>query len=150
MARPPNPTNLQVLKGAFQKDPARGRRRAEEPQPPDRVLELPVRWRIFHPDDGYREAERFRAVWDNCIAMWPWLTFSDQDALEHYCVLKLKQDRGALSGAELTAIGRIRSELGGTGSGRARLGMLNAPAAPSGSRAQPQNPRAAFLARKTG
>lgn len=144
--RLPKPTSLQLLTGAFEKDPARGRRRAAEPQPPARVLELPIRWNIFHPDTGYQKAERFRAVWDNCIAMWPWLTFSDRDSLEHYCMLKLKQDEGTLNGAELTAISRIRSEMGGTGSGRARLGMLNAPTGSVPAKAA--DPRGAFLARK--
>lgn len=78
--------------------------------------------------------------------MWPWLTFSDCDALEHYCLLKLKQDEGRLNGAELTAISRTRSELGGTGTGRARLGMLNAPS--SAVPAKAANPRVAYLARK--
>ncbi len=179
--RPPNPTSLQLLTGAFSKDPARGRRRANEPQPPSRMLEMPAHWTVQHvlahkikalAIDGmieqeiaeelkipfrdvrdvlrgrYAQADRLRAIWENCIAMWPWLTFSDRDALEHYCVLKLKQDEGNLSGAELTAIARIRSELGGTGSGRARLGMLNAPSAPAEKKKG--SPRAEFLARKTG
>jgi len=94
----------------------------------------------------YRKWSKLRAIWENCTAMWPWVSFSDRDALEGYCLLKLKEDQGELSGAELTALMRARTELGGTGSGRARLGIRNNAGAPSTPKSS--DPRAAFLARK--
>lgn len=98
---------------------------------------------------AFLKANKLLTIWYECLAMWPWVTFSDRDAVEHYCILKLKQDTDTLTGAELTAIRSIRSELGGTGSGRARLGVKSA----GGSAAPKQkasDPRAQFLARKTG
>ena len=147
--RLPLPTDLQVLKGAFRKNPKRLRAREGEPIPPGPVGGPPDKFMIFHPATGYQDAEKLRAIWDNCVAMWPWITFSDRDALEHYCYLKLKQDKSTLKNAELTAILRIRAELGGTGSGRARLGVKAA-----GQSAvvptRKADPRAAFMQRKTG
>jgi hypothetical protein len=155
--RPPKPTNLLELSGAFRKNPKRRRAREKEPLPPAIPLEMPARFLIFHPEIGYQKAEKLRAIWDNCIKMWPWVTFSDRDALEQYCGLKAKDDQHRyasgpeLSGAEMTAMIRIRSELGGTGTGRARLGVQAAGQAGSAkASAKTADPRAAFLARKFG
>jgi len=98
---------------------------------------------------AYLQANKLLAIWHKRLIMWPWTTFSDTDALAHYCELKLKQESDTLSGAELTAIRSIRSELGGTGSGRARLGVRSAGSAPA-PKAKGADPRAQFLARKTG
>jgi len=98
----------------------------------------------------YREAIKLRAIWNNCMAMWPWVTFSDRDALESYCKLKLKEDEDRLTGAELTAIHRVRTDLGGTGSGRARLGVRAAGGSAPSPKKQATDPRAAFLAQKYG
>lgn len=147
--RPPKPTELLLLTGAGRKNPKRMRARANEPQPPPLpVGGPPAKWMIFHPDTGYQEAEKIRAIWDNCLKMWPWVTYSDRDALEGYCLLKRKEDRGVLSGSELTALMRARTELGGTGSGRARLGIRNTPSASQPTKAA--DPRSQFLARKYG
>jgi hypothetical protein len=146
--RPPKPTELLLLTGAGRKNPKRIRARANEPQSPGPAGGPPAKWMIFHPDTGYQEAEKMRQIWDNCLKMWPWVTFSDRDALEGYCKLKLKEDRNALSGAELTALMRARTELGGTGSGRARLGIRNTPGA--SQPAKVADPRSQFLARKFG
>ena len=80
---------------------------------------------IFHPAVGYQTAEKLRAIWDNCLKQWPWLQYADRDSLEDYCELKLKREKHErMSGAEITAMIRIPwRELGGTGTGRARLGM---------------------------
>jgi hypothetical protein len=94
----------------------------------------------------YKEWSKLRAIWANCIAMWPWITFSDRDALEGYCILKLKEDEGRLSGAELTALMRARTELGGTGSGRARLGIRSTPGASQPKKAS--DPRSNFMAKR--
>src|ERR1017187_10802036 len=97
---------------------------------------------IFHPDVGYQKCEKLRSIWDNCLAMWPWVTFSDRDALEDYCRFKLElDDNRKLSGAELSAMIRIRSELGGTGSGRARLGVKAAGSTSTGKAAKPSDAR---------
>jgi hypothetical protein len=146
--RPPKPTELLLLTGAGRKNPKRIKARAGEPQPPGPIGGPPAKWMIFHPDTGYGRAEKLRAIWDNCIAMWPWVSFSDRDALEGYCLLKLQEDQGTLSGSELTALMRARTELGGTGSGRARLGIRGNLAAPSTPKAS--DPRVAFLDRKFG
>jgi len=100
-------------------------------------------------NQAYLKANKLLAIWHGRLIMWPWTTFSDTDALAHYCELKLKQDSGTLSGAELTAIRSIRSELGGTGSGRARLGV-RAAGGGSAPKQKSADPRAQYLARKTG
>jgi hypothetical protein len=151
--RPPKPTNLLELTGAYRKNPKRRKTREGEPEPPKvPVGGPPAKWMIFHPDQGYQRAEKLRAIWANCLAMWPWVTFSDRDALEDYCRFKLELDAGRkISGAELSAMIRIRSELGGTGSGRARLGVRAVSGASSSApKKASADPRAAFLAKKCG
>jgi hypothetical protein len=151
--RPPKPTNLLELSGAYRKNPQRKRAREGEPQPPALPVEMPAKFLIFHPAEGYLKAEKLRSIWDNCMKMWPWITFSDRDALEDYCRLKLMFDEGRkMSGAEMSAMIRIRSELGGTGSGRARLGVKAAGQGNAGAQAstKAEDPRAAYLARKFG
>lgn len=147
--RPPNPVKLQELKGAYRKNPNR-RPVAELPATGD-IGGPPAKWMIFHPDMGYQRAEKFRAIWDNCCKMWPWMEYADRDALEDYCRWKLELDEGRkLSGAEISAMKSIRSELGGTGSGRARLGVRSSQPAKSTAAAKGADPRAAFLAQKCG
>lgn len=138
-----------MLSGAARKNPARIKARAGEPAPVHGSMEPPPKFMIFHPDLGYQEAEKLRSIWDNCLKMWPWLTFSDRDALEHYCKLKLKEDRNTLTNAELSAIVKMRTELGGTGSGRARLNVGARFAQPKDKPAS-ADPRQAFLTKKYG
>jgi hypothetical protein len=153
--RLPKPTALLEAQGAFRKNPARRRARQGEPQPPAGGIGAPPeRWQIFHPELGYQKFEKLRAIWDNCAKMWPWLTPSDRDAVEQYAKLKYKDDQHLyasgpeLSGAELTAILRLRTELGGTGSGRARLGVRAAglPREP----AKKADPRIVYMKRRAG
>ena len=151
MGRPPKPTELLLLSGAARKNPKRIKAREGEPKPPAvPVGGPPQKWMIFSPDYGYQRAAKLRVLWDNCLAMWPWVTFSDRDALEDYCRFKLELDEGRkLSGSELTAMIRIRSELGGTGSGRARLGVRAGSVATVEAGKKP-DPHVEFLARKFG
>lgn len=144
--RPPKPTGLLLLSGAARKNPKRLRARAGEPVPPGPIGEPPEKWMFFSPAIGYQKFEKLRAIWANCIAMWPWVTFSDRDALEGYCILKLKEDEGHLSGAELTALMRARTELGGTSSGRARLGIRSTPGASQPKKAS--DPCSDFMAKR--
>jgi hypothetical protein len=147
--RPPKPTDLLLLTGAGRKNPKRLRARAGEPKPPSPTVGgPPAKWMIFHPDVGYLDAEKLRAIWDECVAMWPWMTFSDRAALKRYCELALKEEKHTASASDQRLAQSICTELGGTGSGRARLGMhagSATPAAPKGA-----DPRAEFLARKFG
>lgn len=149
--RPPNPIGLQELNGAYRKNPSR--KREALPSTGD-VGGPPAKWMIFHPAVGYQKAEKLRAIWDNCVRMWPWMEFADRDSLEDYCRWKLELDDGRkLSGAEISAMKSIRTELGGTGSGRARLGVRSPKAAggaSSSKAAKAADPRAAFLAQKCG
>lgn len=148
--RPPKPTKLLELTGAFRKNPARKRAREGEPQSGD-IGGPPAKWMIFHPDLGFQRAEKLRALWDSCLRMWPWMEYADRDALEDYCRWKLELDEGRkLSGAEISAMKSTRSELGGTGSGRARLGVRSGRPLAAAKMARPADPRAAFLLRKSG
>jgi hypothetical protein len=147
--RTPKPTKLLELTGAFRKNPKRKQAREGEPESVS-IGGPPAKWMIFHPDIGYQRCEKLRAIWDNCTAMWPWIEFADRDALEDYCRWKMAMDDGTkLSGAEISAMKSIRSELGGTGSGRARLGVRSH-RPPAAKQSKAADPRAAFLARKFG
>ncbi len=148
--RPPKPTKLLELTGAVRKNPGRYKDRAAEPASTGDIGGPPQKWMIFHPEEGYLRAEKLRAIWDDCVKMWPWLEFADRDALADYCQLKQKFDEcfqggRKMPGAEIAAMKSIRTELGGTGAGRARLGVRS----PSKSvKAKPADPRAAFLAQR--
>jgi len=149
MGRPPKPTELLLLTGAGRKNPKRLKERAAEPQPPcPNVGGPPIEWMIFHPAIGYQRAEKLRALWDERAKVWPWLTISDRDALADYCELMLDKKTRRLNGAELAFLRGTRSDLGGTGVGRVRLGQRGGSAAPSTPKAV--DPRAAFLGRKFG
>jgi hypothetical protein len=149
--RPPKPTNLLELTGAFRKNPARRKARENEPQAPHIPLAPPASYMRFHPELGYQKAEKLRAIWENCLTMWPWVTFSDRDAIEDYCDLKYKKGEGIkLSGTELSAMIKIRTDLGGTGVGRAKLGVSLAGVPGRKEKEKAADPRAAFLSRKTG
>jgi|SRR5665213_2090017 len=149
--RPPNPLALQLLKGADRKDPKRYREKKANQLVSGDIGGPPARWLIFHPDVGYQRAEKLRATWDNCCKMWPWMEYADRDALEDYCGWKVDKESGIkLSGAEISAMKSIRSELGGTGSGRARLGVRSPKSAASTKAGKAADPRQAFLARKFG
>src|SRR5580704_6803917 len=50
--RPPNPTALQLLKGADKKNPKRIRERAGEPVPPDIKVQPPDEWTDFDSLQG--------------------------------------------------------------------------------------------------
>lgn len=138
------------MTGALERDKKRhAGRLAAEPDGGGQIGGPPEAWEVYHPAIGYQKFEELRTIWRNCAELWPWLERADRDALQAYCRLKYKEDREQLSGAELTAIHRLRSELGGTGVGRARRGILNAPAAVKAARST-ATPREAFLARRTG
>jgi hypothetical protein len=128
--RPPKPTEYLELTGAFRKNPARRKARADEPKPPSpSVGPPPAKFDIFYPELGYQRAEKIRAVWDECAAMWPWLTFSDRHTLERYSILKVGEDARTLNNTEKRMIVSLCSRLGGDGAGRAQLGQRLLPGA---------------------
>ena len=148
--RPPKPTKLLELTGAFRKNPSRKKAREGEPESGD-IGGPPDEWMIFHPDIGYQRAEKLRQLWDRFVKMWPWLEYADRDALEQFCEYKLaRMEHRKLSGAEISDMSRIRTELGGTGSGRARLGVRSSKVGASNKAANATDPRVAFLAQKCG
>jgi len=138
-----------LLTGAGRKNPKRMKARQNEPAPPSPDIGgPPTAWLIFHPDIGYQRAEKLRALWDEHVKVWPWLTISDRDALADYCELMYEKSKRKLSGAEWSALRGTRTELGGTGSGRAKLGIRNTPGVSQPSKAA--DPRSEFLSRKYG
>lgn len=149
--RPPKPKELLMLTGADKRNPARFRKREGEPTPPPKPLEYPAYWRIEEPQFGYQRAAKLRAIWDECLEMWPWLTYSDSVTLERICPKLLAERNAMLNGCSITAAEqRILSELltsvGANGVGRARLGQQVAPK----SDAAAKDPRAAYMERKVG
>lgn len=142
--RPPKPTALLLLTGADKKNPQRMKDRAAEPQPPAiPVGDPPADFMIQSPDVGYQRAERMRAIWFECLEMWPWVTYSDRFTLESICRLKVKERIGTISTGELASLARFVSSVGGDGTGRARLGKRGV--GESSDKPAKVDPRAKFM-----
>lgn len=76
MGRPRTPTAALELRGAFTKDPARGRDRENEPQPTDPVGMPPVTL-----------SELATPIWEELSVAGFWLTSADRLQLEIACEL---------------------------------------------------------------
>lgn len=147
--RPPKPTNLLELTGAFRKDPARRRKRGNEPQPPGPIGEPPAGFLIQEPATGYQRAAKLLKLWQESVSMWPWLTFSDRHSLARYCELALRFDEKTASESDKRLCQSMCSRMGGDGAGRAGLGQLGAMAAMASSPAPERiDARADFLRQK--
>ena len=99
MGRPRLPTAVQEAKGAFAKDPKRGRERELEPEG---VGDIGI------PPKGLTAQER--KVWDEVVAVAPWLTGSDRHDLVVFCRLEAEWRK---KGSEFLAakIGQLRGAL---------------------------------------
>jgi len=101
MGRLRKPTELLELTGAFKKDPARGRARANEPEVSEPLGEPPVN---FTPNQ--------RAAWQELQARAPWLKITDSWVAQLACRLKAKLDEGETSVGQLSISMQCLSRMG--------------------------------------
>jgi hypothetical protein len=132
------PRDIQELKGAQHKNPQRFRDRSKD-EPQLTLLKPPAKWMIKSPAIGFQEAADYRAIWKECLAIWPTLTLADREQLKSYCLLRRKEDKNLLKGGEYSNMLRIRSDL-------SRPRGLNPQFAPK----KEEDPRGLFLTRKQG
>jgi hypothetical protein len=90
MPRPPKPTALLELNGAFKKNPSRGRARADEPRPEDPLGPPPEDW-VRRAEHSQKHIELLRA-WEEIVgqAAFGVLTSADRDCVEMAARLKYK------------------------------------------------------------
>lgn len=124
MARPRTPTAALELRGAFTKNPDRGRDRANEPQPTDPVGMPPAHL-----------SEMGAVVWDELSSNGFWLTNADRHLLEIACELmasfRIKGIDPKLIGATTNVLSKLgfspadRSKIQAPGAGKAESPFQN-------------------------
>lgn len=115
MARPRKPTAALELAGAFEKDPKRGKARANEPVPTGKPGEAP---------DGLDEAST--KAWDEMVALGFWLTSADKFLL-HIAARYMGYFAGG--GNDTKTISLLVGVLNKLGFGPAERSKISAPAA---------------------
>ena len=140
--RPPKPTAVLEMTGAARKNPKRMRERAGEPQSPGGLGDPPERYLLEMPS-----AREKLAIWQECQAMWPWIGYSDRMTVEDICELTYKLRHNTIAVGERAQLKGLRNDMGGSPSGRGRLGSSPAPAVAPTSAA---DPRDAYLTRAQG
>lgn len=115
MARPRKPTATLELKGAFKKNPSRGRARANEPRP-DAEVGLPHN---TMPDEA-------AAIWAELVQHGTWLTAADRLLLEIACRLFADFRAGALDGGGISKLITALSKLGFSPTDRSKVGAPGA------------------------
>lgn len=133
MARPRTATNVLELRGAFKKNPARGRERAHEPKPLGGIGPAPK-----------LEILTFEAAWDLIVATAPPGVLTSRDRLYVRVtaeLLALLSEKGAagVDSAKLTRLEMMLSKLGLNPADASRVkAWSNAP--PGGSADNTTNP----------
>lgn len=115
MARPRKPTAVLELKGAFKKDPARGKARANEPVPTGSIGAPPVAL-----------AEDEKALWNELAVVGTWLTDADRLMLEIACRLMASFRKNELDGGGISKLITSLAKLGFSPTDRSKV---NAPGA---------------------
>jgi hypothetical protein len=101
--RPPTPTPILEARGAFRRNPSRGRARENEPRPTDPLGPPPQEWL-----DKAATQDRFRKLvqaWEEIVAQAAFgvLTSADRDCVEAACYLKHKIREAARGYGKTTA-----------------------------------------------
>lgn len=124
--RPPKPTKLLEIGGAFKKNPARGRARADEPVPEGPLGPPPAEW-TAGAEKNARLAALLRA-WQEIVdqAAFGVLTSADRDLVELACYLKYKIRRASAGYEKATSgdfaqLNRILGQIGLVPSERSRV-----------------------------
>jgi hypothetical protein len=150
MARPPKPTNLLQLSGAFKNHPERLAKRAGEPVPDGKLGSPPRNWRAKKVNPGSETygaemAEVLRLqmlskIWKEVSKMAPWLTSADRYAVEDICHLRLLARSGVIRPGERNVLRALMNSCGLDPSGRAKINT----GAVGGAAAKAVDPRDAF------
>lgn len=115
MARPRKPTAVLDLKGAFKKNPSRGKARANEPVLDGKIGNAPI---------ALDEAER--DLWDELARVGSWLADGDRLMLEIACRLMVLFRTNKLDGGGISKLITALSKLGFSPTDRSKV---NAPGA---------------------
>lgn len=126
MARPRKPTAVLELKGAFKKDPARGKARVNEPKPDGSVGDPPTE---------LGDAEK--KLWRELAEVGTWLTNGDRLILEIACRLMVLFRLNQIDGGGISKLITALSKLGFSPTDRSKV---NAP----GAKEPPEDPYADF------
>jgi hypothetical protein len=120
--RPPKPSNLLELSGAFKKNPKRKAARSGEPVPSGPLGAPPAQWMIESPEAfGYQKAAELRQIWTEIASMAPWLTSADRHTVEDICVLRLKARKDTIKPGERNVLRALNNSCGLDASGRAKI-----------------------------
>lgn len=115
MSRPRTPTKVLKMRGAFERNPKRGKEREHEPQ---------VDGPLGDPPETFDEAQRARWVE---IASWcPWLTVADRPAVELVCRLWVTMRAGQFKAADYVGLMNCLGRLGMTPVDRSKVRMPSA------------------------
>jgi hypothetical protein len=152
--RPPKPTKLLELTGAFKRNPKRLAERAGEPVPIGPLGPTPRHWRVKreNPVAELKPAQMaeivhldaLRKMWKEVSRMAPWLTSGDRIAVELLCGLLLKARLGGIKPSEINVLRGLCNACGLDPSGRAKIDT----SAPGVKGAKAVDPRDAFAARQ--
>jgi hypothetical protein len=119
MGRPRKPTRVLEMSGAFRKDPARGRARANEPRPTTAVGDPPVDFlNSFSPT-----AKRHLEIWRQFVEQAPEgvLTGCDRQMLANACRLQAQIERGGASAGMYSQMRAYLGEMGMTPASRSKV-----------------------------
>lgn len=115
MSRPRTPTKVLRMRGAFDRNPKRGKEREHEPQVDDPLGE---------PPDGFDEAQAAR--WRELAVRCPWLTVADRTAVEVVCRLWMTMRAGQFKAADYVGLMNCLGRLGMTPVDRSKVRMPGA------------------------
>jgi hypothetical protein len=138
--RPPKPTNLLELTGAFKKNPKRLAERAGEPVPHGPLGPTPRHWWVKREDAAYERYHALSKLWREVSKLAPWLTSGDRFAVEQFCELLLMARQGTINVGERMIMKSIGSACGLDPSGRVKIRT----AAPDKKAGEVVDPRDAF------
>lgn len=144
------PVEIARLTGADRKNPQRfvGREESDDRNNLPPIGDPPEYFMIQKPEPGYARAAALRAVWDECISMWPHVRITDRYVIETICRLKCEERRAAMSGGKLSSgdcstLAKLQMKM----SELARLEQLKAALKEKGDK-NGSDPRLAFLRAK--
>ncbi len=119
--RPPKPTAVLEMSGAYKRNPSRRAARSDEPRVESAVGNPPERWLIPADAVGGPRAARLCAIWHEIAEVAPWLTRSDRMIVEDICELRLRAREGSCKTADRALLAKLMSQCGLDPSSRTRI-----------------------------
>lgn len=126
--RPRTPTAVLEAKGAFAKNPARGRARSGEPRSTGGLGDPPPYFMIQEPETGFRKAGILRELWREIGATAPWLDAANRGQVETLCRIRyaIRLGEGKLN-VNAASQSKLENDLGITQSARSRCNVPSKP-----------------------